>query len=145
MNHLILGLSVDWNVQMDCKLVKGEPNATFLSCSEAHPERFNSRLRNKMFYGQCGGKDLLLRKWKDLSDFVTMECDGKDITPKLRSEKVHAVLILNIPSYGGGTRPWSGTAATDDGMIEVVGLTTYTLVTWYLLYNSVLMHHHLVG
>jgi len=99
----------------------------FHEAREAHPERFNSRLRNKMFYGQCGGKDLLLRRWKDLTDYVTIECDGKDITPKLRSEKCHAVLFLNIPSYGGGTRPWSGHAATDDGFIEVVGLTTYTL------------------
>jgi len=96
---------------------------------EAHPERFNSRLRNKMFYGQCGGKDLLQRRWKDLTEYVTIECDGKDITPKLRSEKCHAVLFLNIPSYGGGTHPWSGQSATDDGLIEVVGLTTYTLVS----------------
>ena len=101
--------------------------------TEARPQKFNSRLRNKMFYGQAGGKDLLQRKWKDLSEFVTIECDGKDITTKLRAEKVHAVLFLNIPSYGGGTHPWNrafGTQeqATDDGLIEVVGLTTYQLV-----------------
>lgn len=84
-----------------------------------------------MFYGQAGGKDLLQRKWKDLSEFVTLECDGKDITGKLREQKVHAVLFLNIPSYGGGTHPWAGNhgqaQATDDGLIEVVGLTTYQL------------------
>ena len=85
-----------------------------------------------MFYGQAGGKDLLQRKWKDLSEFVTLECDGKDITAKLREQKVHAVLFLNIPSYGGGTHPWAGnhssqSQATDDGLIEVVGLTTYQL------------------
>lgn len=87
-----------------------------------------------MFYGQAGGKDLLQRKWKDLSEFVTLECDGKDITAKLREQKVHAVLFLNIPSYGGGTHPWANRThdgnqdqATDDGLIEVVGLTTYQL------------------
>jgi hypothetical protein len=37
-------------------------------------------------------------------------------------------------SYGGGTHPWNRTAggiepATDDGLIEVVGLTTYQLVS----------------
>lgn len=37
-------------------------------------------------------------------------------------------------SYGGGTRPWNrsmGTAdpSTEDGLIEVVGLTTYQLVS----------------
>lgn len=105
----------------------------FHTAREAHPERFNSRLRNKMFYGQAGGKDLLKRKWKDLSNFVTLYCDGQDMTSRLKELKVHSVLFLNIPSYGGGTRPWPTTAIafskprTDDGLIEVIGLTTYQL------------------
>lgn len=104
----------------------------FHEAREAHPERFNSRLRNKMYYGQMGGKDLVRRKWKDLSEFVTLDCDGQDMTPKLKEHRVHAIVFLNIASYGGGTHPWgaaSGTKepSTDDGMIEVVGLTTYQL------------------
>ncbi|XP_065072837.1 eye-specific diacylglycerol kinase isoform X2 [Ochlerotatus camptorhynchus] len=104
----------------------------FHEAREAHPEKFNSRLRNKMFYGQAGGKDLLKRKWKGLAEFVTLECDGKDLTSKLKEHKVHAIVFLNIPSYGGGTHPWNKSGgqfepATDDGMIEVVGLTTYQL------------------
>lgn len=105
----------------------------FHTAREAHPERFNSRLRNKMFYGQAGGKDLLKRKWKDLSNFVTLYCDGQDMTGRLKELKVHSVLFLNIPSYGGGTRPWPTTTTTfakprtDDGLIEVIGLTTYQL------------------
>jgi len=79
-----------------------------------------------------GCKDLLLTKWKDLSDFVTLECDGQDMTPKLKEHRVHAILFLNIASYGGGTHPWSASSGTrepamDDGLIEVVGLTTYQL------------------
>ncbi|KAI5732750.1 hypothetical protein M8J76_003712 [Diaphorina citri] len=100
----------------------------FHEAREAHPQRFNSRLRNKMFYGQMGGKDLLRRKWKNLADVVTLECDGKDMTSKLKEHRVHAIVFLNIPSYSGGTHPWSGMdQKTDDGLIEVVGLTTYHL------------------
>ncbi|XP_071654015.1 eye-specific diacylglycerol kinase isoform X1 [Temnothorax longispinosus] len=104
----------------------------FHEAREAHPEKFNSRMRNKLFYGQMGCKDLLLTKWKDLSDFVTLECDGQDMTPKLKEHRVHAILFLNIASYGGGTHPWSAGSGTrepamDDGLIEVVGLTTYQL------------------
>lgn len=69
----------------------------FFLLTEAHPEKFNSRLRNKMFYGQAGGKDLLKRKWKGLAEFVTLECDGKDLTSKLKEHKVHAIVFLNIP------------------------------------------------
>ncbi|XP_066247871.1 eye-specific diacylglycerol kinase [Euwallacea similis] len=104
----------------------------FHEAREAHPEKFNSRLRNKMFYGQMGGKDLLRRKWKGLADYVTLECDGNDITPKLKELRVHAIVFLNIASYGGGTKPWSKTMgtsdpSTEDGLIEVLGLTTYQL------------------
>lgn len=85
-----------------------------------------------MFYGQMGGKDLLRRKWKDLSEFVTLECDGQDMTSKLKEHRVHAIVFLNIGSYGGGTHPWAAGSggrepAIDDGLIEVVGLTTYQL------------------
>ncbi|XP_015432066.1 PREDICTED: eye-specific diacylglycerol kinase [Dufourea novaeangliae] len=104
----------------------------FHEAREAHPEKFNSRIRNKMYYGQMGGKDLVLRKWKDLSEYVTLDCDGQDLTPKLKEHRVHAIVFLNIASYGGGTHPWgaaSGTKepSTEDGLIEVVGLTTYQL------------------
>ncbi|QQP49663.1 Diacylglycerol kinase [Caligus rogercresseyi] len=102
----------------------------FHEAREANPSKFNSRIRNKMFYGQAGGKDLLLRKWKDLSDEIEVECDGKDITPKLKEHRVHSVLFANIPSFGSGTRPWNrgnGDQSIDDGLIEVMGLTTYQL------------------
>ncbi|XP_055914439.1 eye-specific diacylglycerol kinase isoform X1 [Eupeodes corollae] len=104
----------------------------FHEAREAHPERFNSRLRNKMYYGQMGGKDLILRKYRNLADWVTLEADGVDYTPKLKEARVHAILVLNIPSYGGGTHPWNDSftkcvPATDDGMFEIVGLTTYQL------------------
>lgn len=107
----------------------------FHTAREAHPEKFNSRLRNKMFYGQAGGKDLVKPKWKDLCCYITLECDGVDMTQRLKDLKVHSLLFLNIPSYGGGTRPWGGnspvyeTPRTDDGLIEVIGLTTYQLVS----------------
>lgn len=78
-------------------LIKLITNPSCPLITEAHPEKFNSRLRNKMFYGQAGGKDLLKRKWKNLAELVTLEVDGKDITAKLKEHKVHAIVFLNIP------------------------------------------------
>ena len=104
-----------------------------------------------MFYTQAGGVDLLKAKWRKLSDFLSVECDGVDITPRLKQHKVHSVLFLNVPCFGSGTRynkvptnvnilktwpligqyrPWNsaqGKQRLDDGLIEVVGLTTYQL------------------
>ena len=61
-------------------------------------------VRNKMFYTQAGGVDLLKAKWRKLSDFLSVECDGVDITPRLKQHKVHSVLFLNVPCFGSGTR-----------------------------------------
>ena len=61
-------------------------------------------VRNKMYYTQAGGVDLLKAKWRKLSDFLSVECDGVDITPKLKQHKVHSVLFLNVPCFGSGTR-----------------------------------------
>jgi len=102
----------------------------FHEARERNPHKFNSRIRNKMFYTQAGGKDLLLRKWKTLTDHIKVECDGKDITNKLKELKVHSVVFINIPCFSSGTRPWNrqnGDQKLDDGLIEVVGLTTYQL------------------
>ena len=102
----------------------------FHEAREANPHKFNSRIRNKMFYTQAGGKDLILRKWKTLTEHITIECDGRDITQKLRELRVHSVVFSNIPSYSSGTRPWNrqcGEQRLDDGRIEVIGLTTYQL------------------
>ena len=74
----------------------------FHEAREANPQKFNSRIRNKMYYGQAGGKDLLLRKWKDLSDMISVECDGVDVTQKLKEHRVHSVLFANIPSFSSG-------------------------------------------
>lgn len=103
-----------------------------LPFSEANPEKFSSRMYNKLFYGVRGGIELLDRKWKGLSDHVVLECDGRDLTQRIKDLKVHAILFLNIPSYGGGTRPWNksaGNNSTDDGLIEVIGLTIMQIVS----------------
>lgn len=42
---------------------------------------------------------------------------------------------MYLSSYGGGTHPWNRAQgvdqSTDDGLIEVVGLTTYQLVNYH--------------
>ena len=64
-----------------------------------------------MYYGQAGGKNFLLRKWRDLSDDIEIFCDGRDITPKIREHRVHSVLFSNIPHFSSGTRPWNNSVS----------------------------------
>jgi diacylglycerol kinase (ATP) len=108
----------------------------------ANPQMLNSRLKNRIAYGGLGTIDLFKRTWKDLTEFITVECDGVDITPKLREMKFHCILFHNIAFYAGGTVPWGagGDGVQEncgevfsrpspcDGKIEVLGFTTATLV-----------------
>ena len=84
--------------------------------TEARPDRFDSRLKNKFFYAMQGGKDLVQRKFADLSQhlrvfvsyFVTLltswsslhlvfQGDSEEITQKIQSLRSHVILLLNIP------------------------------------------------
>lgn len=95
-----------------------------------NPTHFTSRTRNLLFYGLEGGKDLFKQQWRNLMDYVTIECDGVDYTQRLKDYGTHSVLFLNIKSYAGGTRPWNrknGAQDINDGMLEVVAIDNLDL------------------
>lgn len=62
------------------------------------------------------------------------QCDGCDLTPKIKEFKYHCILFQNIPYYAGGTVPWgndengSCRPSTFDHKVEVLGFTTASLV-----------------
>nr|CDJ83755.1 Protein kinase C and Diacylglycerol kinase and Diacylglycerol kinase accessory region domain containing protein [Haemonchus contortus] len=100
----------------------------------ANPQMLNSRLKNRIAYGGLGTIDLFKRTWKDLSEYIYLECDGVDITPRIKELKLHCILFHNITYYAGGTTPWGSEVTADsvkpsccDGRIEVLGFTTATL------------------
>lgn len=58
------------------------------------------------------------------------------MTQRIREMKVHCILFHNITYYAGGTIPWGGDHNEEfgkpsmcDGKIEVLGLTSATLVS----------------
>ncbi|XP_073798856.1 diacylglycerol kinase zeta isoform X17 [Danio rerio] len=109
----------------------------FHESREAKPERFNSRLRNKMFYAGTAFSDFLMGSSKDLSKHIKVVCDGTDLTSKIQDMKVLCLLFLNIPRYCAGTMPWGnpsenndfGPQKHDDGLIEVIGFTMTSMAT----------------
>jgi len=102
----------------------------FHRARNSNPNHFTSRTRNLLYYGLEGGKDLFKQQWRNLMDFVTIECDGEDYTERLRAYGTHSVLFLNIKSYSGGTRPWNrknGQQDMSDGLLEVVAIDNLDL------------------
>ncbi|KJE88393.1 diacylglycerol kinase kappa [Capsaspora owczarzaki ATCC 30864] len=92
---------------------------------EEHPEKFRSRIKNMMWYGVLSGMEFVHQSCRDLHTKLELECDGKVITlPKLQG-----IVVLNIPSYMGGTNFWGikmedafSPPACDDRILEVVAV-----------------------
>ncbi|XP_055868599.1 diacylglycerol kinase delta-like isoform X5 [Biomphalaria glabrata] len=98
----------------------------FQNKREEHPEKCRSRTKNMMWYGVLGGKEMINQTFKNLDQRVLLECDGQRIPlPSLQG-----IVILNIPSYGGGANFWGGSKqdenftapSFDDRILEVVAV-----------------------
>ncbi|XP_036127198.1 diacylglycerol kinase kappa [Molossus molossus] len=113
---------------------------------DEHPDQYTSRLKNKMWYGLLGSKELLQRSYRKLEERVHLECDGEAISlPNLQG-----IVVLNITSYAGGINFWgSSTAATEyeapainDGKLEVVAIFGSIQMAMSRIIN---MHHHRIA
>ena len=86
----------------------------------------SGRLFNKLLYFVYGTKDVLERECQDLDRFLEVKLDGR----KVELPNLESLVVLNIPSWGAGVRPWElgsghdeyGPARVDDGRLEVFAI-----------------------
>ncbi|KAF3812834.1 hypothetical protein GH733_019197 [Mirounga leonina] len=113
---------------------------------DEHPGQYNSRLKNKMWYGLLGSKELFQRSYRKLEERVHLECDGEAISlPNLQG-----IVVLNITSYAGGVNFWGSSTATteyeapaiDDGKLEVVAIFGSVQMAMSRIIN---LHHHRIA
>ncbi|XP_034232119.1 diacylglycerol kinase eta isoform X2 [Thrips palmi] len=128
------GIGIDAKISLD-----------FHHKREEHPEKCRSRAKNYIWYGVLGSKEWLQKTYKNLDQRVQLECDGQ----KIPLPSLQGIVILNIPSFMGGTNFWGGTKeddvflapSFDDRVLEVVAVFGSMQMAASRLIN--LQHHRI--